>query len=117
MAEIVLELLTSYTMSRTAHFAATRGFLIIGRLTGPVGKPVQLMYSASLFWMVPGGFAIFCTVISLDGLLYDKSVGSTETVDLTPIGLLLIFMIPILVFNWLASWLFWTGFVKLAGDL
>jgi hypothetical protein len=63
VAEIVLQLIASYTMGKTANFAAFHGYLVTGKLIGPVGQAAQLMYSASLFYLVLGSASTLCAMI------------------------------------------------------
>jgi len=120
LSEMVLQLFALYNMGRTTVFAARRGYYIIGNLNavapGQIGQSAHMMYSAALYW--------FCSqvVIAFLGLLVAPALAIvlrccgrdiSKAIHRTII-LMAVFMIPL---SWLACWLFWAGYVRLAGDL
>jgi hypothetical protein len=115
-AEVCLQVIAAYTMGRTASYGVGHGWLVIGRLNGSLGDDAQLMYSGSLFYMVTGSIG---TIAGIYWLLKTCTgeLGVEDDIQEDVVGLAL-FLVPILlIFNWLGAWLFWAGFVKVAGDL
>lgn len=101
-AEIFLLLIASYYNGITVHFAATRGYYIAGKLQGPHAHDARIMYVGALMSLI---FLLF-TIVYLF-LLLTPCVTSENIVVVLSIG----------VTTWLASWLFWGGYVHLAKDL
>lgn len=125
-AEIIMQLISCYYMGRTAHFAASHGYLVPGRLSGPVGHAAQLMYSASLFWLTLGLIAaIICGIgypslalsEDMEARLFTTISAPEKPLEPLVLGQAGAVLIPIVIVNWLACWLFWAGFVKLSGSL
>lgn len=113
VAEVFLQLITGYYMGTTAHFAATRGYYKLSTLPGPVGHNAHLMYGAALFWLVVGsGVLIYAVLLIL--VVFRGTVEQDEQRERSIMHGIVLFL---LIVNWLATWLFWAGFVRLAGDL
>jgi hypothetical protein len=101
IAELVLQIIALYIMGRTVHFAASQGYYVVtssAYQTIPHGA--HLMYGGALFYLIGGGVLL----LGCFDLLKSHS-GSLDWV------------LASLPYTWLASWLFWAGFVKLAGPL
>ena len=103
LAEIFLLIFGSYYMGRTAHFAATQGFYKTNALAGsPYVWSALVMYSGALLFLVSLLPAIASGIMLL-------RFGR---------GVRIYFFVFFMSFSsLLGSWLFWDGFVYLAGDL
>ena len=98
-AEIVLQCMSSYYMGRTAHFAAERGYYLV---SAHVPAKASVMYAGALLSLI----SLFFTLISLVHILYsdaefDNTLFAAALVSFT---------------SWLGSWIFWGGFVGIAGS-
>ncbi|KAH8719139.1 hypothetical protein GQ44DRAFT_775482 [Phaeosphaeriaceae sp. PMI808] len=51
IAEIILQLIATYTMVRTANFARKHDYYIIGNLTGALGRDAHMMYAGALLFL------------------------------------------------------------------
>ncbi|KAH0543402.1 hypothetical protein FGG08_002260 [Glutinoglossum americanum] len=112
IAEIVLQLITAYTMGTTVAFAAPRGYYILGNLPGPTGRRAHMMYSAALYWLCGQsallGLGLIVTVAVLASSWH---VAYKMHFTMSVMG---VAMVPL---SWMATWLFWVGYVQLAGGL
>jgi hypothetical protein len=105
LAEIFLLVISSYYYGRTVHFAATHGYYLIGHLKGPYAHDARIMYVGAISFIV----ALYGSIFYLIGLLGVRglNLGRNAYVPVWGIGCT----------TWLASWLFWGGYVTLAKDL
>lgn len=105
LAEIFLLVISSYYYGRTVHFAATHGYYLIGHLKGPYAHDARIMYVGALLFLV----ALYGSIFYLIGLLgvVGLQLGRKAYISVWGIGCT----------TWLASWLFWGGYVTLAKDL
>ena len=101
-AELFLLLVSTYYTGMTAHFAATKGYYIVGRLQGPHAHDARIMYSGALMSLISLFFAIAYLLVLLLDKENDAVLGSIIILAST---------------SWLASWLFWAGYIRLAGNL
>lgn len=113
-------MITAYWMGVTANFGAHRGYIdtqgdVYAKLKGPVGYWARIMYSAATFWLCA---AFFTAVASLCGFGYalGRIVSGRGSFDRIYTGMAWLLGSSLLT-TWLATWLFWAGFVKVAGDL
>lgn len=99
LAEIVLQIMSSYYMGWTASFATKHGYY-----HHPTAAPenANIMYAGALLSLI----SLFSTLICLVAILIQA--GSFES-SFTPI-------LMVSCTSWLGSWLFWIGFVSLEGD-
>jgi hypothetical protein len=112
----VLQLIATYWMGETARFGATHGFLSEHSpklYPGPVARNARMMYSATLAWLCLAAFVGICGM-SL-GIVYlapmwKEGLGDEQV-------LTYIFVVLALFMFWVPTWLWWSGFVKLAGPL
>jgi hypothetical protein len=120
VAEFILQFIASYYVGSTVKFAASHGYyknMVVGADTEMV-IGAQLMYGAAIFWLLSFILLTLWFIPTLCTLLLyyrgrfsnSKAVGPSRTA-LTPIGVASFFT------AWIASWLFWAGYVHLAGDL
>ena len=103
LAEVFLLLIGSYTMGLTANFAASRGYYSIGALDGPYAHDAYMMYAGALLYLIALLFALIGLVVLL--------LARLRYVVLTSI------LVIISIASLVGSWLFWAGYVRLAGDL
>ncbi|KAH0556376.1 hypothetical protein GP486_005699 [Trichoglossum hirsutum] len=111
IAEIVLQFITAYTMGTTVAFAARRGHYILGNLDF-LGHRAHMMYSAALYWLC--GQSLLLAVGGIAAILasvLEEEIAKKMHTIMTIVG---IAMLPL---SWMATWLFWVGYVRLAGDL
>jgi hypothetical protein len=106
VTEIVMIVLGSYYMGRTLHSAAIHGYLLPHHLDGvPFKSAYDLMASGSILYLILGLFSILAL-----GLLVN------EGNDLDSLSALIL-VLCVSLLPWMASWLFFSGFVDLAGPL
>ena len=99
-ARFCLQLMSSYYMGKTAHFAATKGF---NSHPGTAPEDARVMYSGTLLSLV----SLFFTLVNLAYILFSSAEYDTSFFVVFLIGCT----------SWLGSWIFWGGFVGLAGNL
>ncbi|KAF2496705.1 hypothetical protein BU16DRAFT_339753 [Lophium mytilinum] len=110
-AELALQAITLYYMSKTVVFAYKRGYYDPGSLPGPMGHSARIMYAGALFWLCAQLF-VYLSAPTFVFILVKEGGGTMMVSKLMQmLGSVLV------VTSWLASWLFWAGFVRLAGDL
>lgn len=103
-AEFFLLMVSTYYTGMTAHFASTRGYYISGRLQGPLAYDAHMMYAGALMSLI----SLAGTILYLLTLLFNKDHNRTW---------LYTSVWGIASSTWVASWVFWIGYVRLAGDL
>jgi hypothetical protein len=110
LAELPLQLMSMYYYGLTAHFAAKKHYYIIGNLEGPHAHNAHLMYAGALLALVGGGCSIAGVLLQIarDPELNDSSPPDPGFVFLS---------LGLMTFGWVGAWLFWAGYVRLAGDL
>ncbi|KAF2031767.1 hypothetical protein EK21DRAFT_87799 [Setomelanomma holmii] len=115
IAEFVLQILALYIMGRTAHYGAVRNYYKIYLPSyWAIPEAARRMYSGALYYLVAGSlFLIFAFLFITWQMLSSKvkRMGKGNTVAIV------VSLWFLLISTWLGSWLFWAGFVKLAGDL
>ena len=98
-AEIILQVMSSYYMGKTASFATKNGYYNHPK-TAPADA--RAMYAGALLSLV----AVFFTLLCLVYILF-----SDASIDTSFFAALLVGCT-----SWLGSWLFWGGFVHLEGN-
>ncbi|KAF1996529.1 hypothetical protein P154DRAFT_472469 [Amniculicola lignicola CBS 123094] len=115
IGEFVLQIMSLYIMGRTAHFATRQGYYKISEESyWDIPQAARMMYSGALYYLVAGSlFLIFAFLFILYSIFSSriKYFGKASSV-----GIFLALMV-LLVSTWMGSWIFWAGFVQLAGDL
>lgn len=114
IAEFILQIIALYIMGRTAHYGTIHNFYKIYLPSyWDIPSAARMMYSGALYYLVAGSlFLIFAFFFIVWQMLSSKvkMIGKGNTMALvTALWFLLIS-------TWMGSWLFWAGFVKLAGD-
>ena len=109
IAEGILQAVASFYIGRTAHWGVMLGYLRKGHLDGiPGAADAKLMYAGSLLWLITIAF-IF---LPWSFLVLPSSKGKDADFASGAGGLFCFCMILPLI----GQWLFWAGFVGLAGD-
>lgn len=114
IAEFILQAISMYIMGRTAHFAANQGYYLIQTdLYKSLPSGAQMMYGSALYIIICGSLSFLTTVWFIIGTI-EKHKESPKEKQSTSI----IFAVGLfcLLTNWLGSWLFWAGFLHLAGN-
>lgn len=114
VTEVLLQFFGAYTMGRTAHFAAVNGYYLVNHHNFPHGSDAYLMYCGAMIFLVfmSSGF----TGIFYATQAYYQSDDNHSGPKISR-GWISWLIFSSLSINWLGSWLFWAGFIKLAGDL
>ena len=115
IGEFILQIITLYIMGRTAHFATIHGYYkIYHKSYWQIPAAARMMYSGALYYLVAGSlFLIAALAFILDTIFGHrvKELGKAST------GGVVATLVFLLISTWMGSWIFWAGFVKLAGDL
>lgn len=121
IAEVILQLINLSTTGRIANFAATHGYYKLNHDYYSLPRGAHLMYAGALLYTValplflmsypmPFFFAArrrrYSEKDAEKTMLSDTSLTFTQSVVRT-----------LAISTWLASWLIWSGYVLLAGDL
>ncbi|KAK0702661.1 hypothetical protein B0H67DRAFT_650048 [Lasiosphaeris hirsuta] len=116
-SEICLQLTASYNMGRTVVFASRRGYYVLGNLPpGQMGQSVHMMYAAALYWLC-GQVLLGVVGLAIAFAIAFPHYCSRRDISRTAHGVVILMTASMIPVSWLASWLFWAGYVKLAGDL
>ena len=112
IAEGILQIMASFYIGKTAHWAVISGYLKQGHLGGiPGAHDAKIMYAGVLLWLITIAFAFVVWVFLL---CYTASSGKTagqRTIISFGIWFTLSMILPLI-----GQWLFWVGFIGLAGD-
>jgi len=111
-AEIVLQCIALYIMGRSAHFGAQKGFYSVSSDTyKELPSAARLMYAGALYYLITGAcmltYEFYWLAKTIRNEIRDQEYASG-------IGL---FVVLNLFTTWTGSWIFWAGFVHLAGSL
>ncbi|KAK0634162.1 hypothetical protein B0T14DRAFT_87009 [Immersiella caudata] len=136
-AEAVLQAIALYPMGRVAAFGGPRGFLKVWSAEyATLPSSARLMYAGAMLYLTIGAFCLFSVLVFFGTALFKKDLkgsimGPSEShtwrecrtckerhSDDMPAKAELSFfgMIYLPLYTWMASWIFWAGFVKLAGE-
>lgn len=100
-------LISMYYYGWTAHFATTKGYYIIGQLKGPHAHDAHLMYAGALLAVIGGAYSIIG--VPMYFIVHRDSERPRKIPAMASMSLM--------VNAWIGAWLFWVGYVRLAGDL
>jgi hypothetical protein len=117
IGEIVLQCIAMYIMGRTAHFAATHEFYQVHqtKLYKSMPHGAHMMYAGALYYLIVGSIGMICAIVFLAFAFWAaKKEGDRPEIS-RKLGY--IAAVLLLMSTWMGSWLFWAGFVELAGDL
>ena len=107
IAEGILQVLACFYMGRTAHWGVMLGYLKEGHVNGAPGAyDAKMMYAGSLLWLIT------VALIFLPWLVLVFK-GEKDAEDSTIAGFLFCFC---MIMPLIGQWLFWAGFIGLAGD-
>ncbi|KAH7138750.1 hypothetical protein B0J11DRAFT_588213 [Dendryphion nanum] len=123
-AEIALQIIALYIMGRTVHFAAKRQYYIVGsQANKSLPGGAKLMYAGALYYLVLGvslhlyeiqTLATHYTGLSCGQVFASAAKSGNRRHERYAT---IAFVFYNLSYTWLGSWLFWVGFVRLAGHL
>jgi hypothetical protein len=102
IAELFLLLISTYYMGLTANFARIQGFYTVH---STAIQSAKLMYAGALMSLI----FVFVTTSFLLGMIFTKHSWHSQ-------GLTFNALLFISITTWLASWLFWVGYIFTAGE-
>jgi hypothetical protein len=117
IAEVILQLINLYTTGRIANFATTHGYYKINQEYHSLPRAAHLMYAGALLFTVALPMFFFFNV-SLQFFCLRRRKDEEET--MLDAGIILatqILVWSLAISTWLSSWLIWSGYVLLMGDL
>lgn len=115
IAEFMLQIMALYVMGRTAHYGTVRDYYKISLPTyWDIPAPARMMYSGALYYLVAGSLFLIFAFFFIVYQMFSSKVRLLGKGNTVAIVFSLWFL---LISTWLGSWLFWAGFVKLAGDM
>lgn len=114
IAEGILQTMASFYIGRTAHWAVMLGYLKKGHLDGiPGAHDAKMMYAGVLLWLITIAFPLVVWLF-LVGYIWcsshKKQQGSHDVI-MFGICFTITMVLPLI-----GQWLFWAGFIGLAGD-
>ena len=108
IAEGILQAVACFYMGRTAHWGVMLGYLKGGHLDGiPGGHDAKLMYAGSLLWLSTIAFVF----LPWSFLVWPSSEKEADKSSFLGILFCCCMILPLI-----GQWLFWAGFIGLAGD-
>jgi hypothetical protein len=113
LTELILQLIGTYYMGRTAHFAASHGYYKpsgLDEFTAAHAYSARMMYTGALVYLI----FVIGSVLGLTVALFALSVKRDGRPIIPCAG---IFSLTLGSVAWIASWLFLTGYVRLAGEM
>ncbi|KAF2686299.1 hypothetical protein K458DRAFT_210776 [Lentithecium fluviatile CBS 122367] len=122
IAEFFLRLIAFYVAGRTAHFATARGYYqITSAAYHSLPQEAHLMYAGALYYIVGGVFGIMLDIAVVMDLAHTQNKLRKSGVEAAYLAEIREFVPGLIIFSlvcsWIGSWIFWAGFVRLAGDL
>ncbi|OCK76705.1 hypothetical protein K432DRAFT_335237 [Lepidopterella palustris CBS 459.81] len=114
IGEFMLQTIALYIMGLTAHFASGHGYYEISKrkLYHSLPHGAHMMYAGALYYLVAGsGFLLFASLFIFFNIRASKYIAKANT------PAIVLVLVLLLVSTWMGSWIFWAGFVKLAGNL
>jgi hypothetical protein len=100
-------------MGRTVQFAADNGFYKVSGDYRSMPHGAHMMYAGALYYLIAGSISL---VIAILCIIFQFSVDKVDYMNSTSATVLRYgCVILLLASTFLGSWLFWAGFVKLAG--
>jgi hypothetical protein len=105
-AEVLLQLIALYTAGTVVRFAAVRGYYLVHtEAYRALPNGAHLFYAGSLYYLIAG--CEYLTIVGLGFMEYADPEDDAEDNDVGAVAIVSV----LLVTTWLASWLFWSGFV------
>lgn len=111
ITEFVLLIVGAYYMGKTANFAQLHGYYL-GKFPSSFGQSsdAKLMYAGALVYLV----MLWVSLIIIGTGIVWASAGPVDGLSSAIAGG---FIIGGASWTWIGSWLFWAGYLKLAGSL
>ncbi|KAF1990684.1 hypothetical protein K402DRAFT_417453 [Aulographum hederae CBS 113979] len=118
IAELFLQFVALYIMGYTAHFAAGHGYYKLGKEYYSLPQAAHMMYAGALYYLVGGSLSLSIVFLSLMAV-WRRGLSELRATARYGAGYYsgIAACILLLMTTWMASWIFWAGFVKLAGHL
>ena len=111
IAEGILQIIASAYMGRTAHWADMLDYYPRGHLHGiPGGHDAAMMYAGALLWLVFVVLMFFVWILFTGFTLFSPDDAPDHAFG-WGIAFCLTMAVPLI-----GQWLFWAGFIGLAGD-
>lgn len=106
-----------YTMGRIVHFAAIHGYYIINHEYHLLPQAAHLIYAGALLYILamPGILFTIPSFLALS-VKWDDDEEKTGISDGSSFSVQ-VFVWTSAITTWLASWLLWSGYILLMGDL
>jgi hypothetical protein len=121
IAEIILQLINLSTTGRLAFFATKHGYYILSNSqyhTLPRGA--HLMYAGALLYTITLPPFLFLNLFFWLLMMRRRQKmepGEEKQISETTISVMQPLVVVLAVSTWLSSWLIWSGYVLLMGDL
>ena len=112
IAEGILQIMASFYIGKTAHWAVISGYLKHGHLNDiPGAHYAKIMYAGVLLWLITVAFAVVVWLVLLCYTTCTEKKEDHIAVIVAGISFTLTMILPLI-----GQWLFWVGFIGLAGD-
>ncbi|KAK0514037.1 hypothetical protein JMJ35_003759 [Cladonia borealis] len=112
IAEGILQTMASFYIGKTAHWAWIYGYLKKGRLDDiPGAHNAKMMYAGVLFWLITIAFAFIVWLVLLCYTTCSRKTEGHRTIIVFGVCFTITMILPLV-----GQWLFWAGFIGLAGD-
>ena len=109
IAEAILQIIGVYYMGRTVHFGAIHGYFMVHHTEFQDGANLLVMIIGALFFVVYLPFGAGALIVHGFGFYYRFPAKKPRRKDAA--------LVSVGGVGWIGSWLFITGYVRLAGDL
>ena len=115
ISELVQQAIALYVMGVTVHYGVTHGYYVFATFNS-LPESGRLLYGGAIYYLVATSVYLLCTSVLL-GKIAGKENDEVEEKKMSGILYNISLLIQmILVTTWLASWLFWAGFVQTSGE-
>ncbi len=112
IAEGILQTIASFYVGRTAHWAVISGYLKKGHLDDISGAhDAKIMYAGVLLWLITIAFAFIVWLVLLGYTTCSEKKEGPMDVVIFGVCFTITMILPLI-----GQWLFWVGFIGLAGD-
>jgi hypothetical protein len=113
ISELVQQAIALYVMGVTVHYGVTHRYYVYATFNS-LPESGRLLYGGAIYYLVATSFYLLFTSVLLVGIASKENYEVAEKKDSRRVNTNLIQII--LVTTWLASWLFWAGFVQTSGE-
>ena len=112
IAEGILQIMASFYIGKTAHWAVISGYLKEGRLDDiPGAHNAKMMYAGVLLWLITITFAFIVWLILICYTTCSRKTEGHTDIIIFGVCFTITMILPLV-----GQWLFWAGFIGLAGD-